>query len=321
MSLTLIIERIARHKALRYINHAFMAALLISCLLAVRETVNVFMGGRGQGQMSTGDASGKAELLGRAEARKARALSDYAAAVENNVFGIEGQKLTTITQQQLDSSAPVQVAPTVTIKLLGTVAWSDATGYAFVIESGTEQKMYKNGQDIPGAGVLSEVYPDMVVMDFNGNSYEVALESFTDEPRQRVPGRGARDSRSQGRAQQNGRDFSQFARRTGENEYVVNKRAIDESIQNPQNVLTDARLLPNMVAGAQKGFRILEIKPGGLYETLGLLNGDVLLAVNNFRLSSPESALQAFTTLQGSSSISLEVERGGKNISLKYNIR
>ena len=313
MSVTAIIERMARHKALRYINYAFMAALLISCLLAVRETVSMFTASSGQSVSGAEADSGDAT----ADKLATKALSHYAPAVSNNVFAIEGQSLTTITGEQLNKAAPVEVNPTVLITLLGTVAWADATGYAFVIESGTEQKMYKSGQDIPGAGVLSEIYPDLVVMDFNGKTYEVQLQGTEDGAKPARPDRGRRKDRGR----KTGKDFSQFARRTGENEYVVSKRAIDESIQNPQNILTDARLLPNMVAGAQKGFRVLEIKRGGLYENLGLANGDVLLAINDFRLSSPESALQAFTTLQGASSIKLEVERAGKKISLKYNIR
>jgi general secretion pathway protein C len=271
------------------------------------------------------DTEGRGDT-GKGKGITLKPLSHYAPAIANNVFGIQGQNLSTITGEQLKQDiAPAQVSPTVTFRLMGTVAWSDTTGYAFVIESGSEQKLYKNGKVIPGAGILKEIYPESVVMEFNGNEYEVLLEKFIDKAssgaatgKAQRPGRAANKRR---RPAAGGKDFSQFARRTGENEFVVSKRAIDESIQNPQNILTDARLLPNMNKGAQRGFKVSEIKRGGLYEHLGLLNGDILLAVNDFKLSSPESALQAFTTLQGSSSIKLNIERRGKKIELKYNIR
>jgi len=329
MSLTAIIERIARNQYLRHVNYALIAALVLASLLATREAVKLLAGTPGRKAVllsNAGNNTGMANAAG--PEGKTSPLSHYADAIEKNVFGIEGQSLSTITREQLDAASvekqqPTQATPTVKFRLMGTVAWSDATGYAFVIESGAEQKLYKNGQDIPGAGILKEVYPESVVMDFGGNSYEVVLESFTGDEAASAGTMASRRSpgRSKPRVARAGKDFSQFARRTGENEYVVNKRAIDESIQNPQNVLTDARLLPNMAGGAQNGFRISEIKRGGLYETLGLQNGDILLAVNDFQLASPESALQAFTTLQGSSSIKLDVQRRGKKLKLQYNIR
>jgi len=328
MSYTSIIERIARNQYLRHINYALIAALVLASLLAARETIKLLAGTPGQrpGLSDAGNEPGISNAAG--PPGRPKKLSHYADAIEKNVFGIKGQTLSAITREQLnaDSSAEkqsAQAAPSVTFKLMGTVAWSDASGYAFVIESGSEQKLYKNGQDIPGAGTLKEVYPESVVMDFGGSSYEVEIESFTGKKPAAAgaqPSRRPRGGRKPAVARA-GKDFSQFARRTGENEYVVNKRAIDESIQNPQNVLTDARLLPNMAGGAQNGFRISEIKRGGLYETLGLQNGDILLSVNDFKLASPESALQAFTTLQGSSAIKLDVERRGKKLKLKYNIR
>lgn len=326
MPFTSIIERLAHHHSLRYVNYALITALVLASLLALRETVKLVAGSSGQGTEQTVAAGEQGPDDAARLKDSPRPLSHFAPAISNNVFGIEGQSLSAITREQLSEAAgkkaPAQASPTVKFKLMGTVAWSDATGYAFVAESGTVQTMYKNEQRIPGAGILKEVYPESVVMDFNGNEYEVQIESFTDS--KGAPDRIANSRKRPPRRRRpaaGGKDFSQFARRTGENEYVVNKRAIDESIQNPQNVLTDARLLPNMSGGSQNGFRVSEIKRGGLYETLGLKNGDILLAVNDFKLSSPESALQAFTTLQGSSSIKLDVERRGKKLNLKYNIR
>lgn len=318
MSLVIAIERIARHRALKHVNRLLVAAIALSCLLSVREVVNIAFTDHTP-PAQTGKAGAKA-------AGKVAPLSNYNKAVSNNPFGIKGQTLSTITRQQLSSAEDAQeasVTPTVEIKLLGTVAWSDGFGYVFVSEGGSEQKMYKSSQEISGAGTIAAVFPELVQMEFNGQSYEVLLEEFTEgngkskaKASRKRPASGTPRDRKGG-----GKDFSQFARRTGDNEFVVSKQAIDESIQNPQNVLTDARLLPNMEGGKQNGFKVSEIKPNGLYQHLGLKNGDVLLEINSFKLASPESALQAFTALQGASSIKIELKRGGKNISLKYNIR
>jgi len=324
MPLVSLIERLASQQALKYVNYGLAAALLLASLLAARGTVKL-LAGPPVLKPGTVDTDGRREEVEEKQQHLLRPLQHYSPVVEKNVFGIEGQSLSTITGAKAEaSSTPQSVEPSVKFRLMGTVAWSDGTGYAFVTESGSEQKLYKAGQEIPGAGLLKEIYPDSVVMDFGGNLYDVSLESFTEgSPADTAAGASMRPRRTAERKRpvSGGKDFSQFARRTGDNEFVVSKRAIDESIQNPQNVLTDARLLPNMDKGSQRGFRISEIKRGGLYENLGLLNGDILLGVNDFKLSSPESALQAFTTLQGSSSIKLDIERRGKKIELKYNIR
>lgn len=304
---------------MKYVNYALAAGLILSTLLTVRETINYFSN---SGLPQTG-ASSVQDGTGNSDSSALKPLSHYAPAVENNVFGIKDQSLSTIRMDQQaalaeEASLPSPIKAAVEIKLLGTVAWADTTGYAFISEMGRTQNMYKTGQTIEGAGILRGVHPDRIIMDFNGKIYEVMIENLfgKDQPEPAQPKMATSNIRTQ-----NGKDFSKFARRTGKNEYVVSKRAIDESIQNPQNILTDARLLPNMVNGTQNGFRVSEIKRGGLYQHLGLSNGDILLAINDFKLSSPESALQAFTTLQGASAISIEVERRGKKISLKYNIR
>jgi general secretion pathway protein C len=86
-------------------------------------------------------------------------------------------------------------------------------------------------------------------------------------------------------------------------------------------MLTDARLLPNIVNGRQEGFAMSEVRSGGLYHTLGLRNGDVLLRVNDFDISSTESGLQAFTALKGMDRIKLDMLRNGQRMSLTCIIR
>jgi len=85
--------------------------------------------------------------------------------------------------------------------------------------------------------------------------------------------------------------------------------------------MTDARLLPNTVDGKQQGFSISEIKPNGIYQSLGLQNGDVLLRINDFNISSTESALQAFMALKGMDRVNLDIIRSGNKVTMTYLIR
>lgn len=112
-----------------------------------------------------------------------------------------------------------------------------------------------------------------------------------------------------------------FARQVGEREYLLDSRRVQESLENPEQILTDARLLPNFVDGKQEGFRISEVVPDGLYGSLGLQNGDILLRVNGLEISNPEVAIQAMTALRGMNRVNLDIIRGGKNMAMSYQIR
>lgn len=63
------------------------------------------------------------------------------------------------------------------------------------------------------------------------------------------------------------------------------------------------------------------MKKGGVYESLGLEDGDILLRVNDFPITGPESALQAFNALKGMDRIELDIMRRGQRISMTYQIR
>ena len=85
--------------------------------------------------------------------------------------------------------------------------------------------------------------------------------------------------------------------------------------------MTDARLLPSMKDGKVEGFRVSEVKPQGIFGTIGIKNGDVLLRMNDFPIDSPEKAMQSFASLKGQSRIRLDLIRDGQPTTFNYDIR
>jgi len=114
---------------------------------------------------------------------------------------------------------------------------------------------------------------------------------------------------------------SSFVKKLSDRQYEVNRKSVLQSLEQPEHILTDARLLPNIKDGKQEGFVILEVQPGGLYDNLGLKNNDVLLRVNGLVISNPEVAIQAMTALKGMNTIKLDVMRNSKKMSLNYRLR
>jgi hypothetical protein len=79
-----------------------------------------------------------------------------------------------------------------------------------------------------------------------------------------------------------------------------------------------ARIVPHFVDGKPRGLRLYAIRPGGLFDQLGLRNGDSLLALDGFDLSSPDSALEAYAHMRGTSHLILDLERSGERVTLEY---
>ena len=111
-----------------------------------------------------------------------------------------------------------------------------------------------------------------------------------------------------------------MVRRIDDDTFRLSKESIREALQNPEQIMTEARLLPYLEEGEQKGFIVRELKRGGIYEALGLRNGDIILKVNELPLESPDSALQAFGALRGLSRVRLEIIRGGRKRAILYHI-
>jgi general secretion pathway protein C len=112
-----------------------------------------------------------------------------------------------------------------------------------------------------------------------------------------------------------------FAQKVGEKEYILDQKRIQEALNTPEQILTDARLLPNIRDGRQEGFNISEVKTGGLYDSLGLRNGDVLLKVNRLEISSPDVAMQAMSALKGMDRVNLDVIRNGSRMTMTYQVK
>lgn len=114
---------------------------------------------------------------------------------------------------------------------------------------------------------------------------------------------------------------SDFARSAGRGTFLVDQKKVLDALENPNQLMTDARLQPNIANGRQEGFILREVRNGGIYQSLGLQNGDVLLRINDYNISNPENALQAFTALRGMDRVQVDIMRGGQKMTMTYQIR
>jgi general secretion pathway protein C len=207
---------------------------------------------------------------------------------------------------------PKEGAPSVgDISLLGTVV--GRSGMSYAIFQGTQskkQEVSRIGDRVFDLGVLRSIEPNRATVDSNGRMLTFYL------PQEKPPGAGSPEAKPASSSDR----FSGVAQKSG-SEWVIDQRALNNVLNNMGKVLTDARLLPYIDNGKVAGFRVSEIKPDGVFNLIGLKNGDVLVKVNDYSIDSPEKGVQLLTGLRGESRISLDVIRNGQPTKLNYQIR
>lgn len=75
-----------------------------------------------------------------------------------------------------------------------------------------------------------------------------------------------------------------------------------------------ARIAP---AGDLPGIRVTSLAAGSIARAAGLMDGDVITAVNGYPLGSPDAVLSAYANLREEKMAVVEIQRGGRPIALK----
>jgi len=197
--------------------------------------------------------------------------------------------------------------------LLGTVQGSFRESFALIQKvSSKEERVFRMGDTVYNTGPLVTVKKEYVEVLTGTAKTKImtptAAATATPATAATPAAGGAPDSNS-------------LAAQTGAGSYVIDQRALNAALDNIGQAMTDARLLPSMKDGKVEGFRASEIKPKGIFGTIGLKNGDVLLRMNDFPIDSPEKAMQSFASLKGQSRIRLDLIRDGQPVTFNYDIR
>jgi general secretion pathway protein C len=285
----------------RLVNYLLSVFILLAVLLLARSIVSISFSKKEALPPITKDKT----LLNKNN----NDLMQYSAILEKNPFG-RPMKLYPVEMKQ---EAEKSVGALSNLVLIGTIAGPQYLSYAIFEDKSQPgiQELFGYGEKVFNYGVLARI--TMTSVDIVQDSQTVTLTFPSEET---VVEPGNRTERTAPEAPQ-----TSFARKVGEQEYILDSRRVQKSLENPEQILTDARLLPNFVDGRQAGFKISEVLPDGLYGSLGLKNGDVLLRVNGLEISNPEVAIQAMSALKGMNRVNLDIVRSGKNISMSYQIR
>jgi general secretion pathway protein C len=118
-----------------------------------------------------------------------------------------------------------------------------------------------------------------------------------------------------------GAELQKGIKKTGENNYEVQRGTVDSLLNNISALSRAARIVPEMKDGRAAGFRLFSVRPDGPFAVIGLQNGDVISSINGLEMNSPDQALMVYTKLKSAAHLSVGLDRNGQKITKEYNIR
>ncbi len=230
-----------------------------------------------------------------------KGLLDYAGILTNNPFGFPAGQLRPLSVSKEGSASHSDIL------LIGTVSGAPSRSYAIFADKSGKQEVFRVGENVFNVGKLKRIYSDKVFISEGGSEVKIPMAELL--------------TINEVNPSEGGASTSDFARSTGRGSFVVDQKKVFAALENPNQLMTDARLQPNFANGKQEGFVLREVRSGGIYQSLGLQNGDVLLRINDYNISNPDNALQAFTALRGMDRVQVDILRGGAKMTLTYQIR
>ncbi|MFZ3064074.1 MAG: type II secretion system protein GspC [Nitrospirota bacterium] len=226
-------------------------------------------------------------------------INHYSVIFEKNLFGSDKPG-----SRPEDANSKLAV----NIKLIGTVAGGHDSSYA-IIEEEREQVVYKLKQNISdGSKIIKISYKGITLKRPDGSLTDVPV--FDDMNIVEIKTSSNKPS-NQG----------SNVRRVADNKFVVDQREVAGSMENMNQLLTQARVVPVIDNGKTTGFRIFAITPSSLYEKIGLVNGDVIQKINGVEIDDPNKFFQTYQNLKDEKNVTVDIVRNGAKQSLNYEIR
>lgn len=80
-------------------------------------------------------------------------------------------------------------------------------------------------------------------------------------------------------------------------------------VRNPATLFAQARILPKYENGQMIGVQLNAIKPGSMFEQIGIKNGDVIKELNGIKIDSPEQSAKILLEFVDAKSFNVVVDR------------
>jgi general secretion pathway protein C len=193
------------------------------------------------------------------------------------------------------------------LQLIGVVM-GDHGGVSAIVEelAGKRQLFFRLHDQIPDIGEITEIQRNGIMVR-QGN-----LQEF-------LPlGNGLSDKPATPQAVST---RPQAAVAGGQIKKVLDRREVEQALNDLPKLLSQARAVPVLANGAMTGFRLDYIAKSSFYEKIGLQYGDILKQVNGIEIKDPGTMLSLFQQLRNENSVKLDILRNNQRTSMMFEIR
>ncbi|MBN1380508.1 MAG: PDZ domain-containing protein [Deltaproteobacteria bacterium] len=231
-------------------------------------------------------------------------FEDYKAIVERNLFDSADRA---VTDKQPDNTIQPASDIATLYDLRGTVAGDEKFGFAILEEkSKRKQDLYRVGDSL-GGGKITKILRNSIIVNIRGEEKILKIAETKEGPILSPSPAVARSA----------------APSAGETSgtIVVNRSEINSWMKDIGTLLSQAKVRPYFYQGAPAGFLVTNIRPGSVYQRLGINNGDIIEGVNDKDIKTADDMMSFYNTMKGASSMSLNIKRQGRQETLNYVFR
>jgi general secretion pathway protein C len=233
--------------------------------------------------------------------------------------------------EPLDEWDPSQPPPKCSgkLRLVGSVMNPGYPEWSFAAITGTSDgktMLYREGSEADGARVLAVYTSSVVISSSTGPCQLLMFEEEESAPGRRpnLPAPAAKpspaqaaDPRSAGLSTE---ELDDGIEKLSDTKFVVQRSLVDKVLANQGSLMKTARVIPHEEDGRVVGVRLYGIRRTSLLGRLGVRNGDMLRTINGFDMTSPDSALEAYTRLRTADKLTLAVKRQNNDMTIEYRI-
>lgn len=116
-------------------------------------------------------------------------------------------------------------------------------------------------------------------------------------------------------------ELEQGITRVSDTNYNVSRDLVNNLLENQAELMRTARIIPHQENGRTVGVKMYGIRRNSLLGRLGMQNGDMLRTINGYDMTSPDSALEAYSRLREANHLTVSVVRRGQAMNIDYNIQ
>lgn len=264
--------------------------------------------------------------LASTHARQTKTIDDYGIIFTRNLFSsaglIPGEETSTESGMQDMGGPPVRTS--LPFNLVGTLILMDETRSIATIEDKGASTVYpvRIDDEIPAKAKIVQIEPGKVTFinlasgrrefidlpeDAHGRNPKITLAS-NKRPQVSFPGTPSGGAGS-GIEQHSPTNFN------------IARTEIDKAMADFNNILTQARAVPNFENGAPNGYKLFQIVPGSIYQKLGFQNGDIITQLNGESANDPAKALSALQSLKDQKHYEISGKRDGRPFTYSYDFQ